>query len=271
MRQRNHLPDFASIHNDDLAAFKRSAQGYSKLTAEAIKHSYFQEIPESRGESAYLLQSAGGILAQVVEGVGTKIRVAETVYRETGELLFANVAQDAVAMIVNDMITSGVPPAVVGMFLAAGSVEWFRDRVRYLNLLDGWARACVMAGCVSGGGETAILSGFPSDAIVLGGASAGIAAPGKLRITGAIHDRDAIVLLASSGIHSNGLTFARAIAEYKDSWLRRIGHVRRLPAGCRSPSFPTGIRRACRTTEHTARRFLIRQSSMCQWFRNVYK
>jgi phosphoribosylformylglycinamidine cyclo-ligase len=127
---------------------------------------------------------------------------------------YDHVAQDTVAMIVNDMITLGALPLAVAMHLGVGSSEWFADDRRAGDLVDGWRRACELARCAWGGGETPTLSGIvePST-VVLAGSAIGIVRPKERLIRANIQAGDAIVLFESSGIHANGLTLARAVAE----------------------------------------------------------
>ena len=178
------------------------------------------EIGASRGESAYVWEEAEAYRAFVVEGLGTKSLVADATRPITGRTHYDALAQDTVAMIVNDVIVVGAEPQVVNAYWAIGDSAWFEDRERARDLVQGWAAACELAGAAWGGGETPALNGIILPGTIdLGGACMGIVKP-KHRLT--LGDRlapgDAIVILGSSGIHANGLTLARRIAE-------------RLPAG----------------------------------------
>ena len=100
------------------------------------------------------------------------------------------------------------------MHLGAGSSEWFKDERRSEDLINGWKKACELARCAWGGGETPTLSGLvESHTVVLAGSAIGMVKPKGRLIRGNIQAGDAIVLFESSGIHANGLTLARAIAE----------------------------------------------------------
>jgi phosphoribosylformylglycinamidine synthase len=90
-----------------------------------------------------------------------------------------------------------------------------RNNPRYETLISGWERACNLARCVYSGGETPTLKGiiYPQT-ILLSGSAVGIIKPKDQLITSAnIRPGDVIILLLSSGIHANGLTMARRIAE----------------------------------------------------------
>ncbi|MDP4038392.1 MAG: AIR synthase-related protein, partial [bacterium] len=108
---------------------------------------------------------------------------------------------------------------------APGTSDWFEDQERLANLVEGWKQACNLARCVWGGGETPTLKGVVGPhAVVLSGSAVGIIKPKSRLISGNVKHDDAIVMLASSGIHANGLTLARQIAE-------RVGYDSLLPDG----------------------------------------
>ncbi len=198
-----------------LDPFKRRAQTAGRATAAAMDRLGVSEVAASRGESAYLVETPDGFLAHVEEGLGTKNLVADAMYRLVpARSYYDHIAQDTVAMIVNDMVTVGAMPIAVAMHLAAGSSEWFRDDRRAGDLVEGWSRACSLARCAWGGGETPTLSGIVEPAtVVLAGSAVGIVKPKDRLIRGNIQHGDAIVIFGSSGIHANGLTLARAVAE----------------------------------------------------------
>ena len=175
----------------------------------------FREFEASRGESAYLIEATKSYLAHVEEGLGTKNLVADAMYALTGESYYDQIAQDTVAMIVNDIVTLGALPLSVAMHLAVGVSDWFNDEKRTRDLVNGWKNACNLARCVWGGGETPTLKGLVvPEAVVLSGSAIGIIKPKKRLIMGEkIQHGDSIVLIRSSGIHANGLTLARKIAE----------------------------------------------------------
>ncbi|MBI2626100.1 MAG: phosphoribosylformylglycinamidine cyclo-ligase [Candidatus Nealsonbacteria bacterium] len=224
--------------------FKRIAQLAGKETAANINrlnNGEFREAEMSRGESVYLVEAAKSYLAHVEEGLGTKNLVADAMYRLTGKSYYEHIAQDAVAMIVNDMITLGALPLSVAMHLAVGDSGWFNDENRCRDLVEGWKKACNLARCVWGGGETPTLKGIVApETVVLSGSAMGLVKP-KERLIAAnnIKDGDAIVFIESSGIHANGLTIAREISERKDIFWRRIAHLL-LPERFKLSALPNG-------------------------------
>lgn len=218
----------AGVNYDVMDPFKRMAQLAGRETAANINRlngGEFSELEKSRGESAYLIEAAESYFAHVEEGLGTKNLVADAMYRLTGKSYYGHIAQDTVAMIVNDMITLGALPLSVAMHLAVGDSNWFNDEKRCRDLVDGWMNACNLARCVWGGGETPTLNGIVvPDVIVLSGSAMGIVKPKeRLIATDNIQHGDAIVLIESSGIHANGLTMARKIADkLSDGYLTRL-------------------------------------------------
>lgn len=198
-----------------LDPFKRRAQLAGRSTADVIRRLGVSEVEMSRGESAYLVETPESYLAHVEEGLGTKNLVADAMYRLIPtRSYYDHIAQDTVAMIVNDMITLGALPLAVAMHLGVGSSDWFKDERRTEDLVDGWRNACQLARCAWGGGETPTLSGVvDAAAVVLAGSAIGLIKPKGRLIRANIQHGDAIVVFESAGIHANGLTLARAIAE----------------------------------------------------------
>ena len=194
--------------------FKRQAQETAQETAHYLREFDLKEVPWSRGESAYLIEMPDCYLAHVEEGLGSKNLVADDMYKLTGCSYYDYVARDTIATIVNDMITVGALPISLAMHLAAGDGNWFTDERRVRDLMRGWKEGCDLACCTWAGGETPTLKDMiASETVVLSGSAIGMIKPKELLIMPRIQDGDAIVLLASSGIHANGLTLARRIAD----------------------------------------------------------
>ncbi len=211
------------IGYDQLDAFKRQATRAGLDTARVLEGTGVQELTWTRGESCYVLDHHGNFYSgHVIEGLGTKNRVIEQLIEParmmSGAVLsraaYSHIARDTIAMIVNDLITLGVPPMVIGMHLAVGDSAWFDDEAASDSLVAGWQSGCHDSGAVWGFGETPTLRE--------------IVEPGTVElsgcVTGFLHDRgmlvnpaniqagDVIIGLGSSGIHANGLTKAREIA-----------------------------------------------------------
>jgi phosphoribosylformylglycinamidine cyclo-ligase len=206
--------DAAGVKYDTLDAFKRLCQRAALGTISQLERHGLTEAAGSRGDSAYLIETPDEYLAHVEEGLGTKNLVADAVYEQAGKSFYKSIGIDTVAAIVNDMITCGALPVSVAMHAAVGDSNWFADEKRAADLAAGFARGCELSGAVWGGGETPALRGIVQpQSIVLAGSAVGRIRPKNLRITGDVSDGDLIILLASSGVHANGLTLCRAIAE----------------------------------------------------------
>lgn len=216
------------VDYDAMDEFKRKAQKAGFQTRENITRLGLLEVSMSRGESVYLIETPDSFLAHVEEGLGTKNLVADAMYRLTGKTYYDQIAQCAVAMIVNDMITSGALPLSVAMHLAVGSSDWFNDKKRCHDLIEGWKNACNLSRCAWGGGETPTLKNIVMlDTVVLSGSAIGIIKPKKRLISANIKHGDAIIMFPSSGIHANGLTLARKIAEkLPDGYLTKLSDER---------------------------------------------
>ncbi|MBN1976461.1 MAG: phosphoribosylformylglycinamidine cyclo-ligase, partial [Anaerolineae bacterium] len=168
-------------------------------------------------------------LATITECLGTKSLVADEMRAITGKTYYDAIAQDTIAMAVNDLITVGARPLTLHAYWATGGSEWFTDMQRIEELLSGWQQACDLAGVSWGGGETPSLAGVVgSGAIDLAASCTGIIRPKeRLTLGQDLQPGDAIVLLESSGIHANGLTLARKLAEQlADGYATRIADGR---------------------------------------------
>jgi len=204
----------SGVAYDVLDAFKRACQRAGARTSSLLGRHGFTEVAAVRGESAYLIETGDAYLAHVEEALGTKILVADALYKLTGRSFYRQVAIDDVSTIVNDLCSCGALPVSVAMYMAVGTADYLADPRRAEDLAEGFAQACERAGAVWGGGETQVLKGMvePGTAI-LGGSAVGRIAPKSNRITGDVRDGDAIILLASSGVQTNGLTLCRALAD----------------------------------------------------------
>jgi phosphoribosylformylglycinamidine cyclo-ligase len=206
---------------------KVAAQRAAAATASHLQSHGFKEVPDSRGESAYVVDVGPFYLASIVECLGSKALVADEMSRLTGRSHYDAIAQDTIAMAINDLITVGATPLVVQAYWAAGGSDWFGDAARAQALVAGWKRACDLCQVAWGGGETPALAGIvEAGRIDLAASCTGLVSPKhRLSLGEKLGPGDAIVLLASSGIHANGLSLARKLVE-------------RLPQGYLTPVQP---------------------------------
>jgi phosphoribosylformylglycinamidine cyclo-ligase len=218
----------AGVDYGALDAGKRGALTEALATSGMLAASGGRALDESRGEPAFVFEVGDRLLAFVVEGLGTKSIIARQVEHELGTNRFGEVAYDTVAAIVNDLCCVGALPLVVNAYFATGASEWYAHEERHEALLTGWREGCVDAGATWGGGESPSLPGLvASEDIELAGSAVGMVPSGRGAIFGAdLAPGDEIVFVDSSGLHANGSSLARSIAE-------------RLPEGYRTP-LPSG-------------------------------
>ena len=205
----------AGVNYDLIDPLKVAAQRAAAATAGHLAGHGFTEVQASRGESAYVVDVGPFYLASIVECLGSKALVADEMKALTGRSFYAGIAQDTIAMAVNDLITVGATPLVVQAYWAAGGSDWFGDAERAQALVAGWKAACDTCQVAWGGGETPALAGIvESGRIDLAASCTGIINPkSRLSVGDSLAPGQAIVLLASSGIHANGLSLARKLVE----------------------------------------------------------
>lgn len=219
----------AGVDYTKIDPLKILAQRAARSTQGNLASHGVSEIPASRGESAYVMEVAGVLIASITECLGTKALVADAVRAITGRTHYDSIAQDTIAMAVNDLITVGATPLSVHAYWSAGGSEWFADEARMRDLVTGWQRACDVCKVSWGGGETPALAGVvEAGRIDLAASSVGVI-PSRDRLTlgDKLADGDAIVLLAASGIHANGVSLARKLVDrLPDGYATRLSDGR---------------------------------------------
>ncbi len=168
------------------------------------------------------------VLVSGTDGVGTKQRIAQIAG------IHNTVGIDCVAMCVNDIICCGAKPIFFLDYIAIGK----NDPVKVASLVEGVAEGCVQAGCALIGGETAEHPGtMQPDDYDLAGFSVGIVDKKDIIDNTTMAKGDAVIALASSGIHSNGFSLVRKVFdienadlnEYIDSLGTTLGKVLLTP------------------------------------------
>lgn len=145
-------------------------------------------------------------LVSGTDGVGTKLKLAFILDKHD------TIGIDCVAMCVNDIACAGGEPLFFLDYIACGKNE----PERIATIVSGVANGCVQSNAALIGGETAEMPGFyPVDEYDLAGFAVGIVDKKNL-ITGQnLKDRDVLIGIASSGIHSNGYSLVRKVFNMK--------------------------------------------------------
>jgi phosphoribosylformylglycinamidine cyclo-ligase len=147
------------------------------------------------------------VLVSSTDGVGTKVDLA----RRLGVL--DTVGIDLVAMVVDDLVVTGAEPLFFNDYVSVGSL----DPERVADLVRGIAEGCATAGCALVGGETAEHPGLlGEEEFDLAGFGVGVVERDAILGTHRVREGDALVAMASSGLHSNGYSLVRRVVEGLD-------------------------------------------------------
>jgi phosphoribosylformylglycinamidine cyclo-ligase len=134
------------------------------------------------------------------DGVGTKLQIAILLDKHD------TIGIDCVAMSVNDIICAGARPLFFLDYLAMGKVT--PEKVE--QIVKGVAEGCVQAGCALIGGETAEHPGvMPEDDYDIAGFAVGMVEKSRILDRAAVKPGDAVIAVASSGLHSNAYSLTR--------------------------------------------------------------
>ena len=142
------------------------------------------------------------ILVSGTDGVGTKVKLAFLLDKHD------TVGIDAVAMCVNDVICCGASPLFFLDYIACGK----NDPQKIADIVKGVAEGCVQSRSALIGGETAEHPGLmPEDEYDIAGFSVGVVDKKKVIDGSQVRAGDALIGLASSGLHSNGFSLVRKV------------------------------------------------------------
>ncbi len=147
------------------------------------------------------------VLVSSTDGVGTKLLVAEARKR------FDTIGIDLVAMNADDVVVTGAEPLFFLDYIAAGRLV----PGHLVALMKGIVRGCRDAGCALLGGETAELPGlYAPGKFDLAGFCVGLVDNPRIIDGRRCRPGDAVIGLASSGLHSNGYSLARKVFNQKE-------------------------------------------------------
>lgn len=147
------------------------------------------------------------VLVSGTDGVGTKLKLAFLMDKHD------TIGIDCVAMCVNDVACSGAKPLFFLDYIACG--KNFPEKIE--QIVKGVAEGCVMSGCALVGGETAEHPGLmPEEDYDLAGFTVGIGEKDRLVSGENLKEGDALIAIASSGVHSNGFSLVRKVFDVNE-------------------------------------------------------
>ncbi len=176
------------------------------LTEELSETLNYREIIKNKGHFAALVDFGSHAIAMSNDGVGSKILIAKQMEK------YDTVGIDCIAMVVNDILCVGAQPIAMVDYLAVEKP----DPEIAKQIGKGLKEGCRQSRIAMIGGETASLPNIVKD-FDLAGTGIGIVEKDKIITGSEIKDKNVIIGIASSGIHSNGLSLARkALLEVAD-------------------------------------------------------
>lgn len=207
-------PDESSAKPPTAASYARAGvdldrdEGFIEQIKEIGKSTFRPEILSGIGGFAGLFKAPDRykdpVLVAGADGVGTKLLLAAQLGR------YDTVGIDCVAMVVNDLVVQGAEPLVFLDYLAMGEL----DPAVGQEALRGVAEGCRRAGCALLGGETASMPGvYRKGELELVGFGVGVVERERIIDGSSIGQGDALVGIASGGLHSNGFSLVRQIVE----------------------------------------------------------
>ena len=177
------------------------------LMRSAVEGTHGPEVIGGPGGFAGLYALAGmsePVLASTIDGIGTKVLVA----REMGRYDF--LGADIVNHCANDVLASGARPLFFLDYVGTGRL----DPEAVAALVRGAAKACRGLGIAVLGGETAEMPGLYGEGdFDVVGVCTGACERGDVVTGEDARPGDAVIGLASSGLHTNGYTLARKVVE----------------------------------------------------------
>lgn len=187
--------------------YKQSGVNYSLM--DAFKNACLK----ASGSNPQVLDLGPFLLVDINEGLGSLNKLADDLENQTWQNYYYQVGWGNAATILNDLSATGATPLAMKMFIAVGNEKWFLNQKRWKNLIKGFADAAKYSKVSWNGGETQTLVDVVDEKLcVLGGSATGIINPKQHLLTDEkLRDGDRIILLESSGVHTNGITLIRKL------------------------------------------------------------
>lgn len=172
---------------------------------EDIRRTFTSPVVGDLGHFGGLFRLSGyrePVLVSSIDGVGTKVLLAASAGR------LEVVGRDVVAHGINDVAVLGAEPLFVLDYLAAAQL----DAGTVTAIMRGMTAACEQENVVLIGGETAQMPGVYTDrGLDVVGCMVGVVERDAVCDGSAIRPGDALIGMASTGLHTNGYTLARAV------------------------------------------------------------
>jgi len=160
-------------------------------------------------DASFLKSYEKPLLATSADGVGTKVAIAQAMD------IHNTIGFDLVGMLVDDLVVCGAEPLFLTDYIATGRVV----PERIAAIVQGIAEACVAAGCALIGGETAEHPGLlEPDEYDVAGSTTGVVEASSLLGAHLVKPGDAVIAMASSGLHSNGYSLVRHVLLNTAGW-----------------------------------------------------
>jgi phosphoribosylformylglycinamidine cyclo-ligase len=186
----------------DIDAATRAMRGVAALVRSTATPDTLSELGSFGGLYRVPTTARRPVLVASTDGVGTKLKVAFMTGRH------GSVGEDLVNHCVNDILVQGARPLFFLDYVGVGRLQ---DGV-VEEIVAGIARGCRENGCALLGGETAEMPDFyTAGEYDLAGTIVGLVEEDRVLDGSAIRTGDAVVALASSGLHTNGYSLARKI------------------------------------------------------------
>ncbi|WFP16023.1 phosphoribosylformylglycinamidine cyclo-ligase [Citricoccus muralis] len=211
-------PDSAPITYAGAGVDVEAGDKAVELMKEAVKATHSASVVGGFGgfagmwDASALTRYTQPLLATSTDGVGTKVAIAQALD------IHDTIGQDLVGMVVDDIVVIGAEPLFMTDYIACGKVV----PERIADIVRGIAEGCRLAGTALVGGETAEHPGLLGEhEYDVAGAATGAVEASEVLGPERVRAGDAVIAMASSGIHSNGYSLVRRIIAERDWALDR--------------------------------------------------
>lgn len=191
----------------DIGAGNRLADRIKHLAKSTLRPEIISGVGGFSAISSIPADMKDPLLVSSTDGVGTKLKVAFEANKHD------TIGIDLVAMVVNDIITSGAKPLFLLDYFSTSKLNTSVAE----EVISGIVEGCRQANCALIGGETAEMPGmYAAGEYDLAGFGVGVVDRSKLIDGSRVQAGDVVIGLPSTGLHSNGYSLARSVlsAEY---------------------------------------------------------